>query len=191
MNVFLLSEIFRPAPGRVRPYPDASHPRSGERGRIIRRQNPMSTLFQKNFFTPFFSVFPNNFPIFLPPPLPRTKNFFAPAPPFPPLSPLPFRPRAIPVLSKISKISKESIISTILAHFPRQPFALPPSPRYFPNFLENPVHFEQSCSHFREGRASSRPRARHASGSPFSRPPAPPQAKPSPPLAATPFLDSL
>ena len=87
MNVFLLSEIHRPEPGRVRPYPDASHPRSGERERIIRSQNPMSTLFQKNFSYPIFSIFPNIFHHFPSAPLPRPQTFFTLPPPLP--SPFP------------------------------------------------------------------------------------------------------
>ncbi len=81
MNVLLFSEIHRPGPGRVRPYPDASHPRSGERERIIRTKNPMSTLFQKNFHFLFFHAFPNVFSRFPPAsPPPDQKIFRAGAP---------------------------------------------------------------------------------------------------------------
>lgn len=139
MNVFLLSEIFRPVPGRVRPYPDASHPRSGERGRIIRRQKPLSTLFQKNFFAPRFRRFPEHFSHFHPPSPPPDQKFFRPdAPPFPPSKPergLPSSRKtckgAIPVLSIISIFSIFSIKSSPLAPISGQPFALPPS-RFFP-----------------------------------------------------------
>ena len=112
MNVFLLSEIHRPEPGRVRPYPDASHPRSGERERIIRSQNPMSTLFQKNFSHPLFSVFPNIFHHFHSPPSPAPKLFSPSRPPSPPPFLHSSRPSATPALPIISIFSIKSTISS-------------------------------------------------------------------------------
>ncbi len=156
MNVFLLSEIFRPEPGRVRPYPDASHPRSGERGRIIRRQNPLSILFQKKFFAPLFSRFPEHFPHFHPPSPPPAQKFFSPRrtlfPPSMPERGLPSSRKtckgAIPVLSIISIFSTFSIKSSPpCAHFwppvrsaPLPPLSRPrsaPLPQKFPHFLGN------------------------------------------------------
>ncbi len=100
---------------------------------------------KKIFSSPFFPVFPNIFPIFLPPPLPRTKIFSPRRTLFPPLSPPPLPPKSnsslvenIEIFEKIDNIDHPCTLPPPpVRPAPFPPLSRPrpaPLPQIFPAF---------------------------------------------------------